>query len=595
MFNLSINSEQVELSDRSRMQLSRLVFDLKDISKRGITISNSIVLPFSKKNDRLLGFPSRLNSNNDSFEVNQTYTLTIQDNIVSTGDIVIKEFDEKKGIKIQLAEGYGFWTKVSKLKLNDLDLFEFDVDFSTASFNNLSVKTDSPFLWALDLSSGDESETVFNNLLYSRPHYRYRIILSKIIEQAGFQVDYKDIFNQTKINDIGFLSHSDDFSVTDYKRHWEGVAIPKGDIDQSTGLLEFSLAGNVALSGNNLVNQLYSTSYVIKGVVNSKLKTSITVTSIGSEITTQTVSVPKGISNINFRTSELEINNNTVFSIGEDVVFENVRIYSHINESDIIEVEDTWKGNGQNSILDSFQILTDYNLPSMTQGVFFKEIIKMLFLKVDIDVLKRVVSLDSFSDVLNTNNAIDLTGKAMRFPPYSSGKSFGQLNLLSYNNDDAISNELGRASFNINNENAKPTKSFIKIEEFSASKETIVIGNTTIDVPIYTLPSATIEAARQSVGNRIVLFKTGIGIPFTATFAGIGWNVLFNSHYIKLIDSIERERVMNVSVLLSFLNFKKLRKKPIIFIGELQSYFLVLKVSGFEEGKFTKISIAKFV
>lgn len=594
MFRLEIDSENVELDSKTKLQLSRLVLDINDISKRGINISNSLVLPFTTKNDRLTGYPSRLNSNNTAFETNASYILTQQNNIISTGDVILKSFDEKKGIKIQLAEGFGFWTLLGKSEMNDLDLFDFDVVFNSATFDILKFKTSSPFLWALDLASGDSSETALNHLQYSRPQYRNRILLDKIVEQSGFSIDYTNLFSETEIDDVGFLSNSNDFVVTDYKRRWENIVIPSGDIVQTTGVLEFTFAGNVTLVGNDLINQLYTTSYVVKGVVNSQFKTSLVITATGTETIIETIPIPKGRSFINFRTSELEINSATVFSISDEVLFEDIRIYSHINESDIVDIEGTWKGLGQQSILNGYQILTDYNLPSMTQHVFFKTLIRQFFLKVDIDNLKKEVTLKSFADILSTNNAIDLTGKSLRFPVFTSGKSYGQLNILSYENEDTISEEMGRVTFNIANKNARPSKDFIVMNEYSASKETVISGNDTVDVDIYTILSANVEASRQAIKNRIVIFKTGVGIPFTATFSGVGWKSLFNDNYAPFINSTERERMTKIKILLSFLDFNRLNDKPIIFIGELNSYFLVLKISGFEEGEFSTLTMIKF-
>ena len=595
MFNLFIDSEQVELSQKTRLQMSRLLLELKDISKRGINISNSVTISFTKKNDRLLGYPSRLNSNNTAFEENQGYQITQQNNIISTGDVVIKSFDEKKGIKIQMAEGYGFWNSLGSSQMIDLDLFEFDEVFEDATFALLQNKTASPFLWGLTLDSGNVAETALSHLQYSRPQYRSRILLDKICEALGYSIDYNNLFTQTDIDNLGFLSNSRNFVVTDYKRRWQNEVIPQGDIAQATGSLEFSEAGNVDLQGNNLVNQLYITSYVIKGVVNSNFDTSISITQTGAETLTERVNIKKGVSFINFRTSEVETNSDVVFSVADEVFFEDVRIYSHINESDIVDIEGDWKGQGQKSILDGYQILTDYNLPTMTQAMFFKTIIRQFFLKIDIDVLKKEVKLIEFGDILSTNNAIDLTGKTLRFSAYSSGVSFAQLNELAYNNEDTISEELGRSTFIIDNKNAKANKSFIKMSEFSASKEILVAGNDTLNVDIYTILSAANPASRESIKDRVLIFKTGVGIPFTCTFSDAGWNVLFNKHYAAFVKAISRERVFTVSVLLSFLDFSKLNQNPIVYIGELGSYFLMLKISGFEEGEFSKIKMAKFV
>lgn len=591
MFNLRINDENVELDAKAKLQLSRLILNISDISQRGINITNSLTLPFTNKNDRLTGFPSRLNSNNLAFEQNQRYVLTEQNNIVSVGDVVIRSFDEKKGIKIQLAEGFSFWNTIGEKKMNDLDLFEFDVEFNNTTFNNLSVKTSSPFLWALARNVGVSGETALNNLQYSRPSYRHRILVDQIVSQAGYSIDYTNIFDTTIFDDIGSISNASNFAVTDYKRFFENINFVAGQIDLTNGVLEFQETGNVTENGLDLENQLYKTSYVIKGTVNANFDTTLSIEStLNGDTVTELLSINKGRSFINYKTDEIEIGSLTAFVLSNDILFENVRIYSHINESDIVEIEQDWKGNGQNSILDGYQILTDYNLHFITQKDFFKTIIQQAFLKIDIDELKKVVKLSSFADVLNQNNALDLSGKAQKFPLVKSGKSFGQLNILTYQNEDDLNPDLGVATFVIDNKNAKPSKNFIKISEFSASREVLEGGNTTIDVPIYTIT----PAERQSVKERIVKFITGTGIPFTAIFSGISFQSIYSEQYIGFINAIKRERVLTIGALLNFNDFRKLQDKPIVYFREFESYFLVLKISGFEQGGITKLNVIKY-
>ena len=221
MFNLQIDSENVELDGRVKLQMSRLILDLADISKRGIKISNTLTLPFTKKNDRLTGYPSRLNSNNLAFENNPSYTLTESNNIASTGDVIIKSFDEKTGIKIQLAEGYDFWRLLGRLRMLDLDLFQYDEVFNTTTFDVLKNKTSSIWLWALTHDSDDPAETTLKSLQHSRPQYRTKRLIDEIIAQAGFDVDYTNVVDNTIFDDMGLMSNTSNFSVSDYMRSWE--------------------------------------------------------------------------------------------------------------------------------------------------------------------------------------------------------------------------------------------------------------------------------------------------------------------------------------------------------------------------------------
>jgi len=149
MYRLTINDEDVELDGKTSILLSKKLFDLEDISERGIKFTNAFTLPATNLNDALLGYPSRLASNNLAFENNQPYILHDENNIVSVGSVVIKSYDEKKGIKIQLAEGYNFWSVAGKTLLQDLILHDHDFAFTTANMNTLKTKGSSVFLTAL--------------------------------------------------------------------------------------------------------------------------------------------------------------------------------------------------------------------------------------------------------------------------------------------------------------------------------------------------------------------------------------------------------------------------------------------------------------
>jgi hypothetical protein len=592
MFNLKINSEDVELSSDVIIQLSRLILDVSDISNRGIKISNAIMLPFTNKNDRLLGYPSRLNSNNLAFEQSQTYTLTENNNIVSTGDVIIKSFDEKKGIKIQLAEGYNFWSFIGSKQLIDLNLFEFDEIFGNTAFTNLKPKTDSIWLWGLTHDSTDTSQTALNNLKYSRPQYRKRRIIEQIVEKAGYELDYTNVLDVTILDDMGIISNAQNFSTSDYMRSWSNVTISAGTIDLTTGTLEFQEPGNVSETlSTTLTNNLYATSYVVKGSITAFGQTQLTITATGAETVTWRVALGEGENIINFRTDEIEIGSDTVFSIDSDVIFEDVRIYSHMNESDIAEIEGTWQAPGQASINEGYLILSDYNLPAMTQAQFFKTVITQLFLKVDVDNLNKVVKVEPFSYILNTNNAIDLSNSTEKFPTVTSGQVFGQLNFLTYQNEDTINEEFGRATFDVRNTNAPRIKEFISMPQYSASKEILISGNTTVKTEIYNIT----EATRVSIRDRVVYFATGTGIDYTCQFIGVGWQDLYSKNYFDFIESIKRERRLQANALISYLDFESISETPIIYIGELSSYFLVLSIDGYEEGKFSQLELIKYV
>lgn len=600
MFKLLINNEESELKESSRLVLNRIILNVNDISDRGIAFSNMITLPSSSKNLRLTGFPNRLSFNNLAFERTKPYQIVYQNTIVSEGDLIVKSYSEKDGIKIQMAEGFNFWQSIGSKKLRDLDLFSDYLEFSAATYNTISTKTGSVWLWSFirafdDTVTGDPPGDQLTSRVYSRPSYRVKTLLDNIVSQSGFDIEYNNTLNSTELDDFGFLSNTRDFAVTDNRRIYENVTIPSGLLNLNSASVEFSLAGNTQIVGlTNLENNLYKTSLVLKGTFSALNAGFITITTIsGAETLIETIGYNQGPNFINYQTNEFEIDSTTTVLFSTDVNAECFRVIAHINESAIVEVEGDWVGGGggppdERSILNDFEMMADYNLPNITQLDLFKAIVKMFFLKVDTDNLKKMIELDSFADVLTINNSIDVSNKLRRFPSVSTGDFFGQLNVMRYSNDDDVNESLGEANFNIDNDSIQREKLFMEIPQFSASNQALIEDNTTITVFIYT------ENGRTSVKDRICDFGTGVGVPFSCRFSLSTMQSMFTKYYSSFVNSVRRERIMNIDVLLNRIDFNRINKSPIIYIKDLKSYFLVLSISNFEPGKFSSLKVVKY-
>jgi len=579
MFRLLINGEDAELDQRIRIQLSKTLLNLSDLSERGVKFTNAINLPFTEKNDRLTGFPSRLASDNDSFESNQTYQLIGDSGTISSGDVILKDFDDKKGIKIQLSEGFSFWTLAGKKLLNDLVIHDQDFVFTTANMNGLKAKGSGVFVTALHSATGDDTGTALTNFDQTRPCYYFRIILEKIIESLGYTFDFSDVLSLTDLDFIGCLSNAEKFLVSDFKRRFQDVDLV-GTLDISVGTDIFSKAGNVLLATTTLTNQLYKTSYVIKGTVTANISTSLLL-NIGSQ--TERILVPKGESFINFRSDELEIGSVITISTTENVNLTDVHIYSAINENDIFEVENVIS-------VDDYLVLADYNLPQQTQKKFIKNLFKLSFLNTDINEQKKEIKFTYLPSQINTNNTIDLSGNVDRYFTVKSGKTYGQLNVLRYENEDTISRELGSAFFNVDNNNAPENKEFLVIEEYSASNEIIVSTNNVIVLSIYD----TTENRRQSRRNRIIFLEETGTFGINAVFNPMSFQRIYSDRYFSFVESTKRERVIVLTAFLTTLQFNALATKPVVYIDFLESHFLIVGVKGFQDNAKCKLEAIKF-
>jgi hypothetical protein len=579
MYRILIDGEEAELNPKTKIELGKLLLDLKDFSSRGIKFTNALILPFTNKNDRLCGYPSRLASNNQAFEENQTYQLTDSTGIVSRGDVIIKSFDDKDGIKIQLAEGFNFWTQSGRRKLDDLVNHDDDFVFTTANMNTLKSKSSSVFLTALHAPAGDATDTALSNYSITRPCYYFKSILDKIITELGYSINYGNVLNKTELADIGSLSNADDFFVSDFKRRIEGLVVT-GDIDLSLWSPIFSKAGNVSLAGTTLTNTLYKTSYVIKGYVETEVSTQILFT-FGSQV--ERIIVPAGRSLINFRSDEVEIGSTLVISSVTPVLFDDVYVYSAIAEGDIFDIE------GAIDITD-YLVLSDYNLSQMTYKAFIKMLSRMFFLDFSIDEAKKEINLIYLPDQISVNNATDLSSSVDRGYTVESGSTYGQLNVMSYANDENISQNLGSAFFTVENKNAVETKEFITIEDFSASNEINVSGENVVSVPIYN----TTEFTRESITNRMIYFEEVGAFGFNCIFNRISFQRIFSSHYIDFVEATKRERTTNLRAFLTNLQFNDIQRSPVIYVDFLNSHFLVTETKGFKRDSLTNLKVIKY-
>lgn len=579
MYRLLIDNEAVELKSNQKIQLNKLLIDLTDISLRGINYTNSFTLPFTQKNDRLTGFPSRLSSDNLSFETRKTYVLSDSSTILSRGNVIVESFDDKDGIKIQLAEGSSFWNVAGSKLMQDLSLHANDFEFTTTNMDALKVKTPSVFLTALHSATDAATGTALTNYNATRPCYRFDILLGKIIEELGYTVDYTNIFQKTDLLNLGCLSNAEKFYVSDFKRRFQNVS-QLGNINYAPATTIFTRTGNVSQTGSSLNNATYETSYVIKGFVQSPINTQINLQVNGD---TEVVNVPKGRSFINFRSDAIEIGSSFIINFPTTILLIDCYVYSAINEASIFKADSTLSVGG-------FLVLADYNLPKQTYKQFIKNIIKLNFLDFTINESKKEITFKYVPDIINTNNVVDFSKKVERYFEVKGGSIYGQISIFKYNNYSNINEDRGSAFINVVNENAPNVKDVLVIDEFSASQEITVSGNNILLVDIYT-PS---EFKRESVRDRIVLFKEEGAFGFNATFTGVTWQRLYSKHYVNFVQSTTRERMIEFSAFINNLDFRTLQRNPLIYVDFLQSIFLVTEISGFERGKKCKLKCIKY-
>lgn len=584
MNRLLINSQEIDLSRDTKIQLNRLLFDLSDMDKRGITITNTITCPPTTNNKRILGNANRYTTNNKAFEGKYKYNLLDDVGVVSSGTVVIRSYDENKGIKIQLSEGFDFWGRASEKKLNDLVNHADDFKFTAANMDSLKTKSSSVFLTALHTATGNTTDTALVNYNYTRPCIAFKPLLDKVVSDLGYTIDYDVVLTNTLLSDIGCLSNSKEFVVSDYKVRFQSEQF-NGAIDPSSGvsIIPSTMLNTTPISGNIAFN-LYKTGLVFKGSVFSPRACRIEVQFPNR---TERISIPQGQSFLNYRTDPSGVGDTVSINTTDQIEFEDLYLYSIIKEADIFEVEGSITlGNSS----DSSYVLGDYNLPLMTYKEFIKVLFKMFFLDADVNEVNKTIKLTYLNGAVSQANNIDISDRVNINNSFTSGNLYARLNEMGYSNDEDIDSELGSLFFTVQNDNAPAYKKWISVDQFSASNQVTTGVNVFVTAPIYN----TVENKRASVKDRIVYFANEGSFGFNAQFNPISFTQLHSNYYLDFISNTSVERVFDFEVQLKKILFNSLSRKRLVYIKEYESLFLITRVKGFDNEALTKIEAIKW-
>lgn len=585
MYQLFINNEEIDLNQSTRILLRRLIFDLKDFDKRGMTITNTITVPPTHNNLSVLGNPERISSNNLAFEGTNTYTLLDSTGILAQGTAIVKSFNKDRGAKLQLSQGFGFWGQAAEKKLNDLVNHGDDFQFTDANMDALKVKSGSVFLTALHTATGNTTDTALTTYQYTRPFVNFKPLLDKIVADLGYTIDYGQVLERTPLEDIGCSSNSDEFACTDYKRRFENVTLD--------GLLNFTTGSSIIppTFGNTsegpptqLGFALYKTSIIVKGQVNAPSATSIDIILSNR---TERIAIPRGLSFVNYKTDVDVIGGSAIISCPDSCVFNDVYVYTHIKESDIFEVEGAITLSNAN---DDAWVLSDYNLPLITYKQFIKVMMKMFFLDLSVNESSRVITFRVLGDAIDSNNFTDMSGRIDENDEFTSGDIYGRLNNMKYENDEDLDTDLGTLFFTVKNDNADPVKTFLEISEFSASNEVEVSGENVVSYIIYNVTANN----RSSIKDRIVFFNETGAFGFNAEFNPISWPRLYSDYYYSFIDNTKRERVFQLDAILNKNLFNRLQEIPLIYDRDLESYFVISEIKNFEEDRLSRLIAVRY-
>ncbi len=182
MIQLIINNELVDLNSTIPIELTKQISDVIDPSQIKTNVSKSILLPLTKKNLIIFGFPNRFDNQFLTFNYSKKYNYVLLDGGVILQKGYVKVSEINSGIVCNLfSEEAEFFNKLGEKKVIDLEFNEL---------NKLSHKLDKDFLNKNLLAPFNSDNEPIHNVIRYVPMLQGTYINnfdSKLVEVEEYQ------------------------------------------------------------------------------------------------------------------------------------------------------------------------------------------------------------------------------------------------------------------------------------------------------------------------------------------------------------------------------------------------------------------------
>ncbi|MFD2961613.1 MULTISPECIES: hypothetical protein [Olivibacter] len=282
MKELYLNNMLVDLPQNDEpIALQSAVFMLGEVENRKASISNTIVLPWSERNRRILEFIdiTAINTNNPYIKL-RAKLLQNGKELISFGSAEIVQADEK-GIKVIVYNTIiDFFEYIGQKSLSALDLSIYNHPYTIESIRSSQLNTEGykyPFIayGQLPLFAEDVSTKYLSVKLF-RPAFFVKTLFHQIITQAGYTYEGNFLEEQTFVREIIPFSN-DTFSLPkDYDfDHFAGLARSNQAVSFSDWLWDSRPALNLQVidvdNANSFLANVDGTQYVAQANIQVKV------------------------------------------------------------------------------------------------------------------------------------------------------------------------------------------------------------------------------------------------------------------------------------------------------------------------------------
>ena len=573
MAQLIINNEIVELGN-NKLVFSKSGYSFEDWLTKDIPFSERVTLPETSLLNSIFFRPFSPEITGQKFSKLYSYKYKDNGKIVSSGIAKLLKFNESKEYELQLLDGSFELFENIKDKLNALDFESSDFTFNSSAYTTLKVLNSSAWIWSAS-SMHDEKILAKNilsgNLAFSRPLFSVQRLVEKMFDANGWT--YELGVNASDFN-IKIVSARNDFVFTSYEKSFTG-ALATGNFNLTSPIF----IKTDTLTGVDILNITYNTKLRFRGNADADNDFILQIDVTGTKPQTQTFVINKGIFDYDLTSNEFEAGDAITISLSGtgNVDFTNFLIYTIIDENDF--------GTMSSAIFTDFKVKTYDNLPDIIQKDLFKNCLVKIGGFFTTDNFNKKLTINSVVS-LSKLSAIDWSNKFIEDTESETPLlNYGKINYFAYENSDIKPINLGRGSFEINDETL-PDIANIFTSIFAASSE-VTITDVMVDNTIYD------DTERINEINNLIAYYEVVSSYTVARFEDLNGNNILSNFYSNFIAAIQRGEITEAKFNLNKSDFFLFDFTKLIYLQQKKSIFYVLNVGNYSDNELTDLILLK--
>jgi len=570
---LTIDNIEVDLGN-SRLVFSKSGYSFEDWVTKELPYSERITLPESGLLNQIFFRPFSNEITGKKFSKFHTFKYKDNGKIVFSGICKLLKFNENREYELQLLDSSFELFENLKEKLNKLDVESSDFTFNSTAYGTLKVLNTSVWIWSA--SSTHEDKILANNILsgnlaYSRPFFSVKRLVEKMFSDNGWTYE---LGLNTSLFDNFIISANNKFVFTSFEKSFS-TTLTTGTIDLSSPIF----LKTDTLTGTTVLNLTYKSKIRLRGSANADNYFIVTITGTGAKPQVQTFVINKGLANYDLTSNNFEAGTAVSISISGtgNLVLNSFLIYTIIDENDF--------GTMSSAIFTDFKVKTYDNLPNIVQKELFKHCLVLIGGYFSTNNFNRILTINSVKTLSNLS-AIDWSDKFIEDSENISPlESYAKINYFVYDNFEDNPENLGRGTFEIDNETL-PESTEVYKSIFAASQE-VTITNKMIDNTIYN------DTERINEINKLIGYYDVIGAYTVARFESLNGNSILSEYYTNFVSAVQRGELLECKMNLNKSDFFLFDFTKLIYLKQKKSIFYVLNIGNYIENELTELLLLK--